>query len=75
MGSSLPPLHIACFDEYDNRVQFTSIPSLEVELEANPGFEVKIDKIEANLINGGSILKIEVYLLIPWFNHYILVNV
>ncbi|CAH8272083.1 unnamed protein product [Arabidopsis lyrata] len=59
VGSSLPPFRIACFDEYKNQILFSSVPSLEVELEANPGFLIKIDKIETNLINDGSILKIE----------------
>ncbi|XP_024006711.1 uncharacterized protein LOC18011562 isoform X2 [Eutrema salsugineum] len=59
VGSSLPPFRIACFDEYENQILFTSVPSLEVELKANPGFHLKIDNIEANLIDRGSILKIE----------------
>ncbi|CAH2044294.1 unnamed protein product [Thlaspi arvense] len=59
VGSSLPPFRIACFDEYENQILFTSIPSLEVELKANPGFELKIDNIEANLIKKSSILIIE----------------
>lgn len=61
MGSLLPAFRIACFDLYENRIPFTSVPSLEVELEANPGFLIKIDKVEPNLINSGSFLKIEVY--------------
>ncbi|VVB17361.1 unnamed protein product [Arabis nemorensis] len=59
VGSSLPPFHIACFDEYENRVLFNYVPSLEVELEANPGFQVKIDKFEASLKDGGSVLEVE----------------
>ncbi|EOA19247.1 hypothetical protein CARUB_v10000030mg [Capsella rubella] len=59
VGSSLPPFCITCFDEYKNQILFTSVPSLEIELEANPRFLLKIDKIEAKLINSGSILKIE----------------
>jgi len=60
VGSSLPPFRIACFDKYKNKIPFTSVPSLEVELEASPGFLIKIDKLETNLINDGLILKIEV---------------
>ncbi|XP_019098024.1 PREDICTED: uncharacterized protein LOC104770817 isoform X2 [Camelina sativa] len=59
VGSSLPPFRITCFDEYKNRIPFTTVPSLEVELEANPRFLLKIDQIEADLIDSGSILKIE----------------
>uniref|UniRef100_A0A1J3I4J6 Protein DEFECTIVE IN MERISTEM SILENCING 3 n=2 Tax=Noccaea caerulescens TaxID=107243 RepID=A0A1J3I4J6_NOCCA len=59
VGSSLPPFCVACFDEYDNRVPFASVPSLDVKLEANPGFQLEFDKIEAKLIEGRSILKIE----------------
>ncbi|ANM68491.1 gamma-irradiation and mitomycin c induced 1 [Arabidopsis thaliana] len=59
VGSSLPPFRIACFDKYKNKIPFTSVPSLEVELEASPGFLIKIDKLETNLINDGLILKIE----------------
>lgn len=59
VGSCLGPLRIACFDEYENQIQFTSVPSLEVELKANPGFQLKIDDFEANLIDGGSTLMIK----------------
>lgn len=64
VGSSFPPCSIACFDEYENQIPFTSVPSLEVELKASDGFQVIIDndKIEASLIDG--ILKVEV------FNYY-----
>ncbi|XP_019083924.1 PREDICTED: uncharacterized protein LOC104706733 isoform X4 [Camelina sativa] len=58
VGSSLPPCSIACFDEYENQIPFTSVPTLEVELKASPGFERKIDMIEANLVDDG-ILKVE----------------
>lgn len=46
VGSSLPPCYIACFDEYENQIAFTSVPTLEVELNASPGFQIKIDMIE-----------------------------
>ncbi|EFH50441.1 hypothetical protein ARALYDRAFT_351449 [Arabidopsis lyrata subsp. lyrata] len=46
VGSSLPPCSIACFDEYENQIAFTSVPTLEVELNASPGFQIKIDMIE-----------------------------
>ncbi|KAF8089965.1 hypothetical protein N665_0493s0021 [Sinapis alba] len=59
VGSCLKPFGIACFDEYENQIQFTSVPSLEVELKANPGFQLKIDEFEANLIDGGSTLMIK----------------
>ncbi|XP_019097222.1 PREDICTED: uncharacterized protein LOC104770816 isoform X1 [Camelina sativa] len=58
VGSSLPPCSIACFDEYENQIPFTSVPTLEVELKASPGFERKIEMIEANLVDDG-ILKVE----------------
>ncbi|KAG7551735.1 hypothetical protein ISN45_Aa06g023820 [Arabidopsis thaliana x Arabidopsis arenosa] len=58
VGSSLPPCSIACFDEYENQIAFTSVPTLEVELKASPGFQIKIDMIEANLVDHG-LLKVE----------------
>ena len=60
MGSSLPPCFIACFDDYENQIAFASVPSLEVELKASPGFQIKIDMMEANLVDPG-ILKVEVF--------------
>lgn len=62
VGSCLKPFGIACFDEYDNQIKFTSVPTLEVELKANSGFQLKIDDFEANLIDGGSTLMIKVYI-------------
>ncbi|KAG2240206.1 hypothetical protein Bca52824_090967 [Brassica carinata] len=59
VGSCLGPLRIACFDEYENQIRFTSVPSLEVELKANAGFDLKIDDFETNLIDGGSTLMIK----------------
>lgn len=59
VGSCLKPFGIACLDEYGNQIQFTSVPSLEVELKANSGFQLKIDDFEANLIDGGSTLMIK----------------
>ncbi|CAA7023350.1 unnamed protein product [Microthlaspi erraticum] len=59
VGSSLPPICVACFDEHENRVRFASVPSLDVKLEANPGFQLEFDKLEAKLIKNGSVLKIE----------------
>ncbi|KAL0890596.1 hypothetical protein Bca101_014579 [Brassica carinata] len=59
VGSCLKPFGIACFDEFENQIQFTSVPSLEVELKANTGFQLKINAFEANLIDGGSTLMIK----------------
>ncbi|CAH8342534.1 unnamed protein product [Eruca vesicaria subsp. sativa] len=59
VGSCLRPFGITRFDEYDNQIKFTSVPSLEVELKANPGFQLKIDDFEANLKDGGLILMIK----------------
>lgn len=71
VGSSFPPCYIACFDEYENQIPFTSVPSLEVELKASSGFHAIIDndKIDANRIDG--ILKVEVF---KYF-HYLSINV
>ncbi|KAL0863011.1 hypothetical protein Bca101_042129 [Brassica carinata] len=42
-----------------NQIQFTSVPTLEVELKGSPGFELKVDEFEANLKDGGSTLMIK----------------
>ncbi|XP_010519435.1 PREDICTED: uncharacterized protein LOC104798901 isoform X2 [Tarenaya hassleriana] len=59
VGSCFPPFRIACYDMYENQIEFSSTPSLEVELTASSGFRLEIDKVKADVIKNRSILNIE----------------
>ncbi|CAH2044292.1 unnamed protein product [Thlaspi arvense] len=69
VGSLLPPCSIACFDEYENPIPFTCVPSLEVKLRASPGFELRVDEVEANLIARGVLQVKNMLVEADWLDH------
>ncbi|KAK6936673.1 hypothetical protein RJ641_033703 [Dillenia turbinata] len=43
-GACFPPLHVACYDIYDNRMPFNSLPDLMVKLDLTHGVVLHIDR-------------------------------
>ncbi|KHG26772.1 Uncharacterized protein F383_01873 [Gossypium arboreum] len=49
VGSCFPPFSIACYDIYDNRMSFTSIPDLKITLGMNEYLSVDVVKMKPSL--------------------------
>ncbi|XP_044505503.1 structural maintenance of chromosomes flexible hinge domain-containing protein GMI1 isoform X4 [Mangifera indica] len=49
VGSCFPPLSIACYDVYDNRIPFTSVTGVNVKLNTSMGVNVHVDKFKIDL--------------------------
>ncbi|MCL7041734.1 hypothetical protein MKW94_005892, partial [Papaver nudicaule] len=62
VGSYFPPFAIECFDKYDNRMQFTSIPELDVAITSRScrqGTMVShVDAPKVKLLSKGMILQV-----------------
>lgn len=60
VGSCFPPLSIACYDVYDNRIPFTSVTGVNVKLNTSMGVNVHVDKFKIDLSTDELTLHIEV---------------
>lgn len=59
VGSFLPPLSVACYDIYDNRIPFESKPQFLVKIKPSKIIEVE-DKLKWNLSPDKLTLNIQV---------------
>ncbi|KAF8379724.1 hypothetical protein HHK36_029171 [Tetracentron sinense] len=59
VGSCFPPLSIACYDTYSNRIPFTCIPEVRININVNEGMLVHVDKMKVGLSSDKLTMKIK----------------
>ncbi|XP_043716489.1 structural maintenance of chromosomes flexible hinge domain-containing protein GMI1 [Telopea speciosissima] len=59
VGSRLPPLSVACFDVYGNRMPFTCIPKVLVKLDMKGRSQIPVDKVKVELSSDKMTLKVK----------------
>ncbi|XP_042487826.1 structural maintenance of chromosomes flexible hinge domain-containing protein GMI1 isoform X2 [Macadamia integrifolia] len=59
VGSCLPPISIACFDVYGNRVAFTCIPEVLVKLDMKGRSPIHVDKVKVELSSNKMTFKVK----------------
>lgn len=63
VGSCFPPLYLACYDTYDNRIPFKSTPEVMIKLESTKGVLFHVGKRKTGFSSNKFTLEIKVWFI------------